>query len=213
MGYPFEDLIRRFNESAATENDDYFNQWVVIRLMVELLLTYDHEALAGTGSIRTICDPTVSTGCVAAIGGEEMRRLNKKIRVQIFGQERIEESYAICKSDMLITGHDLENIAFCNTLIGGAFPDHRFHHVLSNPPYSVDWKKSQDKVKAGHETQGDDGRFGAGLPRMAMPNNTFIKRQVWMAASLQVCPQPRLLASVASQVITGSNQIVSKPRC
>lgn len=178
MGYLFEDLIRRFNENAAADNGDYFTPREVIRLMVELLLAYDHEALAGSGVIRTIYDPTIGTGGMAAIGEEEMRRLNKKIRVQIFGQEMIKESYAICKSDMLITGHDPENIAFGNTLTDDAFPGHKFHYMLSNPPYGVDWKKSQDKVKAEYETQGADGRFGAGLPRISDGQLLFVQHMV-----------------------------------
>jgi type I restriction enzyme M protein len=112
---------------------------------------------------------------MASIGEEEMRGLNKKIRVQIFGQEMIKESYAICKSDMLITGHDPENIAFGNTLTDDAFPNHKFHYMLSNPPYGVDWKKSQDKVKAEHETLGMDGRFGAGLPRISDGQLLFVQ--------------------------------------
>jgi type I restriction enzyme M protein len=178
MGILFEDLIRRFNENAAADNGDYFTPREVIRLMVELLLAYDHEALAGSGVIRTIYDPTIGTGGMASIGEEEMRDLNKKIRVQIFGQEMIKESYAICKSDMLITGHDPENIAFGNTLTDDAFPTHKFHYMLSNPPYGVDWKKSQEKVKAEHETLGVDGRFGAGLPRISDGQLLFVQHMV-----------------------------------
>lgn len=177
MGYIFEDLIRRFNENAAADNGDYFTPREVIRLMVELLLAYDHEALSGSGVIRTIYDPTIGTGGMASIGEEEMRALNEKIRVNIFGQEMIKESYAICKSDMLITGHDPENIAFGDTLKDDAFPNHKFHYMLSNPPYGVDWKKSHDKVRAEHE-RGFDGRFGAGLPRISDGQLLFVQHMV-----------------------------------
>ncbi|MBN7787547.1 SAM-dependent DNA methyltransferase, partial [Ponticoccus gilvus] len=178
MGQLFEDLIRRFNENSAADNGDYFTPREVIRLMVELLLAYDHEALSGSGVIRTIYDPTIGTGGMASIGEEEMRALNEKIRVNIFGQEMIKESYAICKSDMLITGHDPENIAFGNTLTDDAFPTHKFHYMLSNPPYGVDWKKSKDKVTEEHETQGMDGRFGAGLPRISDGQLLFVQHMV-----------------------------------
>jgi type I restriction enzyme M protein len=178
MGQLFEDLIRRFNESSAADNGDYFTPREVIRLMVELLLAYDHEALSGSGVIRTIYDPTIGTGGMASIGEEEMRALNEKIRVRIFGQEMIKESYAICKSDMLITGHDPENIAFGNTLTDDAFPAHKFHYMLSNPPYGVDWKKSKDKVTEEYETQGMDGRFGAGLPSISDGQLLFVQHMV-----------------------------------
>ncbi|MBS0123943.1 N-6 DNA methylase [Aestuariicoccus sp. KMU-90] len=75
---------------------------------------------------------------------------------------------------MLITGHDPENIAFGNTLTDDAFPNHKFHYMLSNPPYGVAWKKSQDKVKTEHETLGMDGRFGAGLPRISDGQFLFV---------------------------------------
>lgn len=178
MGQLFEDLIRRFNENAAADNGDYFTPREVIRLMVEMLLAYDHEALSGSGVIRTIYDPTIGTGGMASIGEEEMRALNEKIRVNIFGQEMIKESYAICKSDMLLTGHDPENIAFGNTLTDDAFPTHKFHYMLSNPPYGVDWKKSKDKVTEEHEAQGMDGRFGAGLPRISDGQLLFVQHMV-----------------------------------
>ena len=178
MGQLFEDLIRRFNENSAADNGDYFTPREVIRLMVELLLSYDHEALSGSGVIRTIYDPTIGTGGMASIGEEEMRALNEKIRVNIFGQEMIKESYAICKSDMLITGHDPENIAFGNTLTEDAFPTHKFHYMLSNPPYGVDWKKSKDKVTEEYETQGIEGRFGAGLPGITDGQLLFVQHMV-----------------------------------
>ncbi|MBS0123942.1 SAM-dependent DNA methyltransferase [Aestuariicoccus sp. KMU-90] len=92
MGILFEDLIRRFNENAASDNGDYFTPCEVIRLMVELLLAYDHEALAGSGVIRTIYDPTIGTGGMASISEEKMRGLNRKIRVQIIGQETIKKT-------------------------------------------------------------------------------------------------------------------------
>ncbi len=177
MGQLFEDLIRRFNENSAADNGDYFTPREVIRLMVELLLAYDHEALSGSGVIRTIYDPTIGTGGMASIGEEEMRALNEKIRVNIFGQEMIKESYAICKSDMLITGHDPENIAFGNTLTDDAFPTHKFHYMLSNPPYGVDWKKSKDKVTEEYEL-GSSGRFEAGLPRISDGQLLFVQHMV-----------------------------------
>jgi type I restriction enzyme M protein len=47
-----------------------------------------------------------------SIAEMEMKNLNPKIRVELFGQELNPESFAICKSDMLVTGHNPENIAY-----------------------------------------------------------------------------------------------------
>jgi hypothetical protein len=46
-----------------------------------------------------------------------------------------------------------------------------------------------------------------------MPNNTFMVRQVWIAASLNFCCRPRLPVDGGRHVIPGSNQIVNDPRC
>ena len=178
MGYLFEELIRRFSEMSNETAGEHFTPREVIRLIVELLLANDHAALTGTGIIRTVYDPACGTGGMLALTEEEMKRLNPRIRVELFGQEINGESFGICKSDMLVTGHDPEQIAFGNTLTNDAHKDKRFHYILSNPPYGVDWKKYQEPVKAEAETQGFDGRFGAGLPRISDGQLLFLQHMI-----------------------------------
>ncbi len=108
------------------------------------MLANDEAALTGTGIIRTVYDPACGTGGMLAITEERMKALNPKIRVELFGQELNGESFGICKSDMLVTGHDPEQIAFGNTLTDDAHKGKTFHYMLSNPPYGVDWKKYQE---------------------------------------------------------------------
>src|ERR1019366_9229064 len=160
MGYLFEDLIRRFSEISNETAGEHFTPREVIRLIVELLLANDQAALTGTGIIRTVYDPACGTGGMLALTEEAMTALNPKIRVELFGQELNGESFGICKSDMLVTGHNPEQIAFGNTLTDDAHPSKTFHYMLSNPPYGVDWKKYQDPIRAEHETKGFDGRIG-----------------------------------------------------
>ena len=96
-----------------------------------------------------------------------MKNLNPNIRVGLFGQELNGESLGICKSDMLVTGHDPETIAF-GTLTHDAHRGRHFHYMPSNPPYGVDWKKYRKPIRAEAETSGRNGRFGAGLrPRLS----------------------------------------------
>ena len=111
MGYLFEELIRRFSEISNETAGEHFTPREVIRLIVELLLLNDHAALTGIGIIRTVYDPACGTGGMLALTEEEMHALNRRIRVELFGQEINGESFGICKSDMLVTGHDPEQIA------------------------------------------------------------------------------------------------------
>jgi type I restriction enzyme M protein len=79
---------------------------------------------------------------------------------------------------MLVTGHDPENIAFGNTLTQDAHKGRKFHYMLSNPPYGVDWKKYQEPIREEADTAGKDGRFGAGLPRISDGQLLFLQHMI-----------------------------------
>lgn len=178
MGYLFEDLIRRFSEISNETAGEHYTPREVIRLIVSLLLLNDKEALTGSGVIRQIYDPAAGTGGMLSIAEMEMKELNERIRVELFGQELNPESFAICKSDMLVTGHNPENIAFGNTLTQDAHAGKRFHYMLSNPPYGVDWKKYADPIKDEAAELGMNGRFGAGLPRISDGQLLFLQHMI-----------------------------------
>ncbi len=178
MGYMFEDLIRRFSEISNETAGEHFTPREVIRLIVDLLLDSDAAALAGSGIIRTVYDPAAGTGGMLALTEEAIKRFNGRTRVELYGQELNGESFGICQSDMLVTGHDPANIAFGNTLTDDAHAGKTFHYMLSNPPYGVDWKKYQDPIKVEHATKGFDGRFGAGLPRVSDGQLLFLMHMI-----------------------------------
>jgi type I restriction enzyme M protein len=178
MGYLFEDLIRRFSEISNETAGEHYTPREVIRLIVSLLLINDKDALTGSGVIRQVYDPAAGTGGMLSIAEMEMKELNDRIRVELFGQELNPESFAICKSDMLVTGHNPENIAYGNTLTQDAHATKRFHYMLSNPPYGVDWKKYADAIKAEAEELGMSGRFGAGLPRISDGQLLFLQHMI-----------------------------------
>jgi type I restriction enzyme M protein len=115
MGYLFEDLIRRFSEISNETAGEHFTPREVIRLIVDLLIANDDEKLTGRGIIRQVYDPACGTGGMLALTEEALKGFNDAIRVELFGQELNGESFGICKSDMLVTGHDPEQIAFGNT--------------------------------------------------------------------------------------------------
>jgi type I restriction enzyme M protein len=108
MGYLFEDLIRKFSEISNETAGEHFTPREVIRLIVDLLTANDHDILAGSGIIRTVYDPACGTGGMLALMEEALKNYNDKIRVELYGQELNPESFGICKSDMLVTGHNPE---------------------------------------------------------------------------------------------------------
>jgi type I restriction enzyme M protein len=178
MGYLFEELIRRFSEISNETAGEHYTPREVIRLIVSLLLVNDTDALTGSGVIRQVYDPAAGTGGMLSIAEMQMKALNPRIRVELFGQELNPESFAICKSDMLVTGHNPENIAYGNTLTQDAHQGKRFHYMLSNPPYGVDWKKYSDAIRAEAENLGMSGRFGAGLPRISDGQLLFLQHMI-----------------------------------
>jgi type I restriction enzyme M protein len=178
MGYLFEELIRRFSEISNETAGEHFTPREVIRLIVDLLIANDDAKLTGRGIIRQVYDPACGTGGMLALTEGALKDFNAAIRVELFGQELNGESFGICKSDMLVTGHDPEQIAFGNTLTHDAHKDKKFHYMLSNPPYGVDWKKYQDPIKAEADTMGFDGRFGAGTPRISDGQLLFLQHMI-----------------------------------
>ncbi|MDE0347727.1 MAG: class I SAM-dependent DNA methyltransferase [Boseongicola sp.] len=178
MGYLFEELIRRFSEISNETAGEHFTPREVIRLIVDLLIANDDEKLTGRGIIRQVYDPACGTGGMLALTEEALKGFNDAIRVELFGQEINGESFGICKSDMLVTGHDPEQIAFGNTLTQDAHAERKFHYILSNPPYGVDWKKYRDPIQAEAENLGMDGRFGAGTPRISDGQLLFLQHMI-----------------------------------
>ena len=83
-------------------------------------------------------------------------------------------SYAICKADMLIKGQDVANIVAGNTLSDDGHPHRKFDYMLSNPPFGVEWKKVEKEIRKEYESQGYNGRFGPGLPRVSDGSLLFL---------------------------------------
>jgi len=174
MGHVFEELIRKFAEISNETAGEHFTPREVIRLMVNLLFIEDDEVLGKAGVVRTIYDPTAGTGGMLSVAGEYLAELNPQSRLTMFGQELNDESFAICKADMLIKGQDVANIVAGNTLSDDGHPHKKFDYMLSNPPFGVEWKKVEKDIRKEHEQQGFNGRFGAGLPRVSDGSLLFL---------------------------------------
>ena len=178
MGYVFEDLIRRFAEQSNETAGEHFTPREVIRLMVNVLFIEDKETLTKEGIVKTLYDPACGTGGMLSVAEKHVKDLNPKAELKVFGQEINPESYAICKSDMLIKGQNPSNIKFGNTFTVDGLQDEKFDYMLSNPPFGVDWKKAQKIIKAEAESKGMSGRFGAGLPRINDGSLLFLQHMI-----------------------------------
>ncbi|MBY4804470.1 type I restriction-modification system subunit M [Burkholderia cepacia] len=175
MGLVFEELIRKFAEISNETAGEHFTPREVIRLMVNLLFIEDDDVLeSGNAVVRTIYDPTAGTGGMLSVAGEHLLEHNPAARLTMFGQELNDESYAICKADMLIKGQDVVNIVAGNTLSDDGHGGRKFDYMLSNPPFGVEWKKVEKAVRTEHEQKGFDGRFGPGLPRVSDGSMLFL---------------------------------------
>jgi len=178
MGYVFEELIRRFAEQSNETAGEHFTPREVIKLMVNVLFIADNESLTKEGIVKTLYDPACGTGGMLSVAEKHLNDFNKKAKLEVFGQEINPESYAICKSDMLIKGQNPSNIKFGNTFTVDGLENEKFDYMLSNPPFGVDWKKAEKIIKAEYENKGYSGRFGAGLPRINDGSLLFLQHMI-----------------------------------
>src|SRR5207244_2641909 len=116
--------------------------------------------------VKSLYDPACGTGGMLSESEKYLRELNTKAKLKVFGQEFNAETFAICRSDMMLKGQDASNIHFGNSFTEDGEQTRKFDYMLANPPFGVDWKKVQDFIDREHEKEGFAGRFGAGLPRI-----------------------------------------------
>lgn len=174
MGYIFEELIRKFAEISNETAGEHFTPREVIRLMVNLLFLNDRDILTKKGIVKTIYDCCAGTGGMLSVAEEYLHELNSEARLEVFGQELNPESYAICKSDMIIKGQNASNIKKGNSISEDKLPTEKFDYLITNPPFGVKWEKFAKPVKDEHDKQGFNGRFGAGLPSVSDGSFLFL---------------------------------------
>lgn len=179
MGYLYEELIRKFSELSNETAGEHFTPREVIRLMVNLLFIDDEDdVLTKPGIVKTLCDPACGTGGMLSVAEDHLRDLNPQARLEVFGQELNAETYAVCRSDMMLKGQDASHIAFGNSFSDDHHAGERFDYLLANPPFGVEWKKVETEVRSESETQGFNGRFGAGLPRINDGSFLFLQHMI-----------------------------------
>ena len=179
MGYAFEEIIRIGTEQSNEEAGEHFTPREVIKLMVNLLLSPERD-LRKSHVVKTIYDPACGTGGMLSVAEKYIRDLNAEADPHLFGQDWNDESWAICKSDMLIKGEEAHNIVLGDTFTKDGFDRHAdgkkrtFDYMLANPPFGVEWKQQQKDIE--HEAEslgysGRDGERGGGQQQPAPPGS------------------------------------------
>ena len=178
MGYLYEELVRRFSELSNETAGEHFTPREVIRLMVDLLFIEDDEALRTPGIVRTLLDPACGTGGMLSVAQDYLRELNPGARLEGYGQELNAETYAVCRSDMMLKGQKASNIRLGNSFSEDAFRGARYDYLLANPPFGVEWKKVEREIRDEAAKLGFAGRFGAGLPRINDGSFLFLQHMI-----------------------------------
>lgn len=163
MGYVFEELIRKFNEDNNEEAGEHFTPREVIDLMTHIVFEPIKDKLP---PVMTIYDPACGSGGMLTESQNFIKDPEGEIRakgdVYLYGKEINDETYAICKSDMMIKGNNPENIRVGSTLSTDEFSGQTFDFMLSNPPYGKSWSSEQKFIKDGKDII--DPRFQVRLP-------------------------------------------------
>ena len=181
MGYVFEELIRISNEQSNETAGEHFTPRDVIELMYKIVFSTEKEILTQPGIIRTIYDPAMGTGGMINLSknyvlDELCADSQFKPTIKTFGQEINEQSYAIAKSEALITGENADNIRHGNSFTEDRFADKQFHYQFANPPYGVTWNKDADFII--NESANPAGRFYAGLPGKSDGQLLFLQHMI-----------------------------------
>ena len=178
MGDIYEELIRRFSEVSNETAGEHFSPRDGLRLAAELLVVGEMDDLTQPNRIVKVCDPCAGTGGALTVFADRVAEINPQATVVTYAQEINGQSYAICKSDTILKGGNIANVHLGDTLADDQMPGETFGYQISNPPYGVDWKKSQAAVRKEHEQLGYTGRFGAGLPRISDGQLLFVQHMV-----------------------------------
>ena len=175
MGYIYEEMLIRFTENSAA--GEQYTPREVIKLCMEMLFLGKEHFLSEDGKIISIADFCCGTGGMLSIGEEYIQKINPNALVDVYGQELLDESFAICQADMLMKGQNADNIRLGNTLTEDRFKGEHMRFLISNPPFGVSWKDEETKIKE-EAALGFDGRFGAGTPKVSDGSLLFLENMI-----------------------------------
>lgn len=172
MGEIFEELVRTVAELSSEIAGEYNTPTDVERLMAALLLASDRE----TGGL-TVYDPVCGTGGTLLEATRQIRERNPFATVEAYGQELNRQTYAICRSTMLMKNMNPHHIVLGDTLSQDRFSAAQFDYLIAVPPMGVEWKRVEQFVQ-NEARHGHAGRFGAGLPRTNDSSLLFLQHML-----------------------------------
>jgi type I restriction enzyme M protein len=205
MGTIFEELIRRFNEENNEEAGEHFTPRDVVRLMAHLVFKSIADDIQS--STYLVYDGACGTGGMLTVAEETLLQLaaehGKEVAVHLYGQEVNRETFALSKADLILKGEwgEAENMKFCSTLSGDAFPSREFDFMLSNPPYGKSWKT--DLARMGGKTEIRDARFvieHGGDPEYSLITRSSDGQMVFLANMLSKMKKTSSLGSHIAEV-------------
>ena len=226
MGTVFEELLRRFNEENNEEAGEHFTPRDAILLLAHLIFEPVKDNLP---KIISLYDPACGSGGMLTEGREYLLSIGVKSNaIQLSGTEINPETYAICKSDLIIKGVNPGGIFHGNTITGKELSEgqqeksvllsdgEKFGYMLTNPPYGKSWKTDKEKIY--HEKTLLDHRFELPLsnfageqevldctPRTSDGQLLFMLEEVDKMKPLDQQPQGSRIASIhnGSSLFTG----------
>lgn len=177
MGTVFETIIRYSKESTNDKAGQYYTPREIIRLLVNLVMCGEERKIYREGHLYTVYDPCCGTGGMLTLAKEYLeRQTGRKNVAHLHGQELNEQTYAICKSDLIMKGDDASGIHLGNTLTHDYERGATFDYMLANPPFGMDWKKSEEQIRDEAETSGS--RFSPGLPSTSDGSLLFLLHMI-----------------------------------
>lgn len=182
MGELYEALVRKWADSIKADAGEFFTPRDIVHLLADLVFAPDAQRLKGEGVIKTAYDPTIGTGGLVTVMESYARSKNPKLRLNLYGQELKDLSYAVCAADMLIKHASADanaqfEVRHGNTLTNDLFPGRTFDYVAANPPYGAPWggkdrKHDEEAIRAQTE------RFAGGFPQTGDSALLFVQHIV-----------------------------------
>ena len=131
LGDAYEYMIGQFAAGAGKKAGEFYTPQEVSRILAEIVTT-------GKTRLRTVYDPTCGSGSLLL----QTQKLGKADA--IYGQEKINTTYNLCRMNMLLHGVKYKDFDIQNgdTLEADAFGDRQFDAVVANPPFSAIWSAS-----------------------------------------------------------------------
>ncbi|WP_290235606.1 class I SAM-dependent DNA methyltransferase, partial [Bacteroides acidifaciens] len=214
MGTIFEELLRRFNEENNEDAGEHFTPRDVIHLLAQIVFD---PVIDNLPPVVQIYDPACGSGGMLTEATEYL--VSKGVdrnAIEIAGTEINPETYAICKSDLIIKSVNPDGIYCGNTITDNHFSYRSFGYMITNPPYGKSWKEHKKFIY--HEKELTDERFRKTLtlfdgtekqidccPRTSDGQLLFILEMIDRMKPLDVQPQGTRIASIhnGSSLFTG----------